>query len=59
MFTNRITGRIAAGWTGAEAAVESVKHLAIIEIICVAAGIAAVQLLPKIRKRGITNEAEG
>ena len=47
LFTNQITGRIAAGTAEASAAVASIHFLAIAEIFCVALGIAAVALLPK------------
>ena len=47
LFTNQITGRIAAGAAEAPAAVASIHFLALAEILCVVLGIAAVQLLPK------------
>ena len=47
LFTNQITGRIAAGAAEASAAVASIHFLALAEILCVALGIAAVLLLPK------------
>ena len=47
LFTNQITGRIAAGAAEAPAAVASIHFLALAEILCVALGIAAVMLLPK------------
>lgn len=50
MFTNRITEQMAAGAAEAAAAVSSIHALAIAELICVAAGIGVVQLLPRIRK---------
>ncbi|MBQ4611374.1 MAG: MFS transporter [Clostridia bacterium] len=50
MFTNRITAQMAAGTAEAAAAVSSIHALAIAELICVAAGIGVVQLLPRIRK---------
>ena len=50
MFTNRITAQMAAGAAEAAAAVSSIHALAIAELICVAAGIGVVQLLPRIRK---------
>ncbi|MBQ9762710.1 MAG: MFS transporter [Oscillospiraceae bacterium] len=52
LFTNQITGWIAAGATEAEAAVQAVHLLAVAELLCVAAGIAAVLFLPKIRNKG-------
>lgn len=51
MFTNRITAEITAGATEAAAAVASIRTLALAEVICVAAGIAIVQLLPRIHKK--------
>ena len=47
LFTNQITGRIAAGTAEASAAVSSIHFLAIAELLCVALGIAAVAFLPK------------
>ena len=47
LFTNQITGRIAAGAAEACAAVASIHFLAIAEILCVALGIVAVLFLPK------------
>lgn len=47
LFTNQITGRIAAGIAEAHAAVASIHFLAIAEILCVALGIAAIAFLPK------------
>ena len=52
MFTNQITGLIAGGIGEAEAAVHSVHLLAAAELVCIAAGVAAVLFLPKIRSRG-------
>ena len=52
LFTNQITGLIAGGATGADAAVRSIHLLAIAELICIAAGIAAVRFLPRIRNKG-------
>ena len=52
LFTNQITGLIAGGATGADAAIRSIHLLAIAELICIAAGIAAVLFLPRIRNRG-------
>ena len=52
LFTNQITGLLAGGATGADAAVRSIHLLAIVELICIAAGIAAVLFLPKIRNKG-------
>ena len=47
LFTNQITGRIAAGTAEPTAAVASIHFLAIAEILCVAFGIVAVLFLPK------------
>ena len=47
LFTNQITGRLAAGAAEASAAVASVHYLAIAELLCVALGIVAVAFLPK------------
>ena len=52
LFTNQITGLIAGGATGADAAVRSIHSLAIAELLCIAAGIAAVSFLPRIRNKG-------
>ena len=52
LFTNQITGLIVGGATGADAAVRSIHLLAIAELICIAAGIAAVLFLPRIRNKG-------
>ena len=52
LFPNQITGLIAGGATGADAAIRSIHLLAIAELICIAAGIAAVLFLPKIRSKG-------
>jgi len=57
LFTNQITGRIAAGVAEPTAAVASIHFLAIEEILCVVLGIVAVLLLPK--RKGIKeNEHE-
>ena len=47
LFTNQITGRIAAGATESTAAVASIHFLAVVEILCVALGIAAILFLPR------------
>ena len=52
LFTNQITGRIAGGASGANAAIASIHRLAIAELLCIAAGIAAVLFLPRIRNKG-------
>ena len=52
LFTNQITVRIAGGASGANAAIASIHQLAIAELLCIAAGIAAVLFLPKIRNKG-------
>lgn len=48
MFTNRVENFISAGSEAVVAAVNSIKFLAVIEIICVASGIITVLFLPKI-----------
>ena len=52
MFTNQITGLITGGSSAADAAVQSIHSLAIVELFCIALGIAAVFFLPKIRNKG-------
>ncbi len=52
LFTNQITGLIAGGTAGAEAAVQSIHSLAVVELLCIAAGIAAGFFLPRIRNKG-------
>ena len=47
LFTNRITGRIAAGTAEPAAAVASIHFLAVAEILCVVLGIVTVLFLPK------------
>ncbi|MBQ2948001.1 MAG: MFS transporter [Clostridia bacterium] len=51
LFTNQITGYMAKGLTGADAAVRSIHSLAMIEIFCAAAGIAVVLMLPRIHQK--------
>ena len=51
LFTNQITSLTAAGASGADAAVHSIHRLAAVELLCIAAGIAAVFCLPKIRSK--------
>ena len=51
LFTNQITGRIAAGAAAPQAAVASVHFLAIAEILCVVLGIVAVLFLPKVKEK--------
>ena len=59
LFTNRVTSNINMGNDEISAAVSSIKLLSITEIICVAAGLAAVVLLPKIHRRNEnTNEVK-
>ena len=50
MFTNQITSLITTGAEQKAAAVSSIETLAITEILCVAAGIIIVLMLPKIHK---------
>ena len=52
LFTNQITALMADGAVGADAAVRSIHLLAVAEALCVAAGIATVSFLPKIRNKG-------
>ncbi|MBO5908038.1 MAG: MFS transporter [Clostridia bacterium] len=60
LFTNRVSASIEMGIDEIVAAVSSIKLLALTEIVCIAVGIIAVILLPKIhnRKENI-NEAKG
>ena len=48
MFTNRVANLINAGTAEFTAAINSIKLLAIVELVCVAVGIFIVLLLPKI-----------
>ena len=48
LFTNRITTAIAQGTKESAAAVLSIHSLAITELLCIAAGIFVVLMLPKI-----------
>ena len=60
LFTNQVTARINIGADEISAAVDSVRLLALTEILCVVAGLITVILLPKINRRKETiNEAEG
>lgn len=52
LFTNEITSLAANGASAAASAVTAVKSLAVIEILSVAAGIAVVLMLPKIKNKG-------
>ena len=54
LFTNQITSLITHGATEVQAAVRSIHALAFAELLCIAAGIAAVFFLPEIRNRGET-----
>ena len=51
LFTNTVASGIAAGTAPATAAVSSIRFLSLVEIACVAAGIAVVCLLPVLRKK--------
>ena len=51
MFTNGIANGINNGLTASSAAVETVHLLAVVEIFCIAVGIAVVRMLPDIRNR--------
>ena len=50
MFTNGITAGIQQGLAAADAAVSSIRSLAVVETISVVAGVIVVQLLPGIRR---------
>lgn len=50
LFTNQITARTAQGIAGADAAVQALHLLSVIEMLCVAAGILAVLMLPRIHQ---------
>ena len=52
LFTNQITSSISSGAGSAEAAVQSIHSLAMAELLCIAAGIAAVFFLPRIHSKG-------
>ena len=60
LFTNRVIANIDIGIDEISAAVSSIKLMALTEIVCIAAGLVAVILLPKIhnRKENI-NEVKG
>lgn len=51
LFTNRITAGTAGGLSASAAAVSAVHLLALVELLCVAGGLAAVLCLPKIYDR--------
>ncbi len=58
LFTNRVTANVGMGIDEISAAVGSIRLLAITEIVCVAAGLIAVSLLPKIHiRKEFVNEA--
>ena len=58
LFTNRVTANVGMGIDEISAAVGSIRLLAITEIVCVAAGLIAVSLLPKIHiRKEFINEA--
>lgn len=60
LFTNQVTANISTGIDEISAAVNSIKLLAITEVICVTVGLVAVILLPKIHNRKeLINEAKG
>ena len=54
LFTNQITALIAGGAASAEAAVQAIHSLAMAELLCIAAGVATVFFLPRIRNKGET-----
>ena len=59
LFTNQVTANVNMGIDEISAAVSSIKSLALTEIVCVAVGLVAVVLLPKIHSRKeIINEAK-
>lgn len=47
LFTNHVTKQITVGASGGVAAVHAIHLLAIVEVLCVAAGIAVVRMLPR------------
>ena len=57
LFTNSITGYAAQGMAEANAAVRAIHTLSVIEIICVAAGILVVLMLPRIHHERSTHHA--
>lgn len=61
MYTNRIETLIASGIQPASAAVDAVGNLGLAELLCVGAGVVAVQILPRIHgeKGNFENEIEG
>lgn len=61
MYTNRIETLIASGIQPASAAVDAVGNLGLAELLCVGAGVVAVQILPRIHgeKGEFENEIEG
>ena len=54
LFTNQITRLTVGGTSPAAAAIQSIRLLAAAELLCIAAGIAVVFFLPKIRTKGET-----
>ena len=50
LYTNGIADSMGRGLEGPAAAVETIRLLALVELACVAAGIAAVRTLPEVRK---------
>lgn len=48
MFTNRVTSVMDSGADDVVAAVNSIKFLAVVEVVCIAIGIVIVLFLPKI-----------
>lgn len=63
MYTNRIEILIVSRIPPASAAVDAVKNLGLAELLCVGAGVVAVQILPRIhgekRENANGNEIEG
>ncbi len=61
MFTNRVTSGIKAGMDDVISAVNSIRLIGLIEVICILIGICIVLLLPKIYKnrKGLKYEIKG
>ncbi len=51
MFTNQITREISGGISGASAAVNAIRSLAVAEIFCIIVAIGIVRILPNIHKK--------
>ena len=57
LFTNSITSYMSQGVVAAEAAVQSIRLLSMVEIVCVAAGIFVVRMLPSLYQERRKNHA--